>query len=185
MTKREKQDRDIMFQRLMAKGLTLEELQKLRRISLTLRRWYELECGTENDYGTSFAIERGFRRDGIFVSCPNETECREFGATCKPYLRIAYNDYDGVHRIVHNIIPDRETGALKRLAAIMAPHKRRLTYYLQTDPRGCALYIVPLNTLRSYIKRTDIISKLTYNGVKPSRQYILSACYPSVGIAVY
>lgn len=38
-------------------------------------------------------------------------------------------------------IPDRETGARKRLAAIMAsrPH---LSTYIQTDPRGAALYIL-------------------------------------------
>jgi len=38
-------------------------------------------------------------------------------------------------------IPDREKGALKRLDAIMARHPK-LSYYYQTDPRGCALYIL-------------------------------------------
>lgn len=38
-------------------------------------------------------------------------------------------------------VADRETGALKRLAAIMStrPH---LNTYVQTDPRGAALYIL-------------------------------------------
>lgn len=40
-------------------------------------------------------------------------------------------------------IADRERGALRRLAAIMAPRKRRFVAYHQGDPRGCALYIVP------------------------------------------
>lgn len=37
-------------------------------------------------------------------------------------------------------IPDRETGALKQLAAIMAAHPS-LWSYQQDDPRGCALYV--------------------------------------------
>ena len=36
---------------------------------------------------------------------------------------------------------DRERGALKRLAAIMARHPT-LASYVQGDPRGCALYIL-------------------------------------------
>ena len=36
---------------------------------------------------------------------------------------------------------DRETGALKRLAAIMAAYPT-LSHYVQGDPRGCALYIL-------------------------------------------
>jgi len=37
--------------------------------------------------------------------------------------------------------PDSETGALKRLAAIMA-HYPALTSYVQGDPRGAALWIL-------------------------------------------
>lgn len=38
-------------------------------------------------------------------------------------------------------IPDREAGALRRLDAILAKHPG-LVRYQQTDPRGCALYIL-------------------------------------------
>jgi len=38
-------------------------------------------------------------------------------------------------------IPDRERGAEKRLAAIMAKYPQ-LSSYLQTDPRGASLYIL-------------------------------------------
>lgn len=38
-------------------------------------------------------------------------------------------------------IPDREAGALKRLQAIMANYPT-LSYYVQTDPRGAALFIL-------------------------------------------
>jgi hypothetical protein len=37
--------------------------------------------------------------------------------------------------------PDRERGALKRLAAIMARYPGIIAYH-QGDPRGCALYIL-------------------------------------------
>jgi hypothetical protein len=37
--------------------------------------------------------------------------------------------------------PDRETGALKRLAALMAGYAP-LAYYVQGDPRGCAIYVL-------------------------------------------
>lgn len=63
---------------LVSLGFTPDEFTKLRRISLTLRRW--------------------------------------------PYA-------------------DRETGALRRLASILAAHDT-LAYYVQTDPRGAALYIL-------------------------------------------
>ena len=36
---------------------------------------------------------------------------------------------------------DRETGALKRLAKIMARYPG-MSAYVQTDPRGCALYVL-------------------------------------------
>jgi hypothetical protein len=37
--------------------------------------------------------------------------------------------------------PDRETGALKRLATLMAKYPS-LSYYVQGDPRGASLYIL-------------------------------------------
>lgn len=36
---------------------------------------------------------------------------------------------------------DREAGALRRIAAVLAKHPE-LTFYHQTDPRGCALYVI-------------------------------------------
>ncbi len=38
-------------------------------------------------------------------------------------------------------VPDRERGALRRLAAIMGQYPT-LGSYVQGDPRGCALYIL-------------------------------------------
>jgi hypothetical protein len=45
-------------------------------------------------------------------------------------------------------IADRETGARKRLKAIMAQYPT-LTAYVQGDPRGCSLYILTADNLAS------------------------------------
>ena len=39
-------------------------------------------------------------------------------------------------------IPDRENGALRRLRVILAGTD--WTYYYQTNPRGCAVYLIPV-----------------------------------------
>jgi hypothetical protein len=108
MNKREAWQREQMFNTLQQHGIERTDVEALRRISMTLRRWFEGECGDAN-------------------SCIDE----ESG---KPYVR---NSYSG-NRYP---IADRETGALKRLAKIMAKYPT-LGYYVQTDPRGCALYIL-------------------------------------------
>ena len=88
----------------------------LRRIALTLHRWAEEECN-----GT---IQRDDK--------PGDP----IHGTGKP--RRYWESRDGTHRR-GSIIPDREMGALKRLAAICKAHS--LYFYHQTDPRGCAVYI--------------------------------------------
>lgn len=95
-------------------GFTIDEVEKLRKISNTLRRWFERECGTD-----AGAIERDEE-------------------TGKPFFR---NDKGRRWPV-----PDLESGAEKRLAAIMAGRNGReavpLATYIQTDPRGAALYIL-------------------------------------------
>lgn len=104
---------------LQSHGVTFEDARALRRISLTLRSWFTLECGDSNDY-SSWAVERDEETD-------------------KPY-RVVHT-YRPTAQTKRYLIADRETGARKRLVAIMAryPH---LSYYVQTDPRGSALYIL-------------------------------------------
>ena len=53
MTKTEAMRQTAQENTLLSLGFTTDEAAKLRRISLTLRRWHERECG--NDQG---AIER-------------------------------------------------------------------------------------------------------------------------------
>jgi len=89
---------------------------------MTLRRWYELECGDSND-GASWAIERGENGDG-------------------PPYRVVHYYGPGKYRKQRFPVPDRETGAKKRLAAIMARYPD-LVPFVQTDPRGGSLYLVP------------------------------------------
>ena len=91
-------------------GIAYDDAIALRRISMTLRRWHERECGADNG-----CIER------------NEK-------TGKPMWRNAMTD-----RCYH--IPDKETGAKKRLDKIMENYPD-IKPYIQTDPRGCALYLL-------------------------------------------
>lgn len=91
------------------------DAESLRRISMTLHRWHELECGSDTG-----AIER------------NETTGKPYWVRSDSSRSSGYKPYP---------IPDRETGARKRLAAIMQRYPT-LTAYVQTDPRGCALYIL-------------------------------------------
>lgn len=114
------------YDRILSLGISFEHAAELRRISMTLHRWHELECGDGNDYA-SWCITRGKKTGNTF----------EYDDDGKPYIE------RHVHTAVnptYSPIADRERGALKRLSAIMANYPS-LTAYVQGDPRGCALYI--------------------------------------------
>lgn len=134
MTKKEAMRRTMQDDTLRALGFTQQEAEQLRRISMTLQRWHELECGIDGG-----RIER----DG------DEDDSR-------PYL--VRQDYR-TGKVYRRAIPDRETGARKRLAKIIKARNGRmpersvvmlqhraapdlLSAYIQTDPRGAALYII-------------------------------------------
>lgn len=106
---------------LQSAGFAYEDACALRRIAMTLHRWHELECGSD-----AGAIERGHEENGRFTSDENG----------KPFWRLTSR-----HGVVHIATPDRERGALKRLAAIMARYPGFVPY-VQGDPRGASLYIV-------------------------------------------
>lgn len=110
---------------LMQLGFTMHEADSLRRISMTLRRWHEKECGIDGG-----CIERDDNGRAMWR-----------------------NSYTGKAYPVR----DMETGAKRRLALIVDQcNKARRThmtgdkmtpqeglgYYVQTDPRGAALYII-------------------------------------------
>lgn len=116
MTAREKDQE--LCRRIWAQGVFIRfsDANTLRRAELTLTRWAELECGTE-----AGCIERD-----------EETGIPRFYNARTRYL--SANDPRRWRRI-----PDREKGALARVAAVCKA--LGLHYYHQTDPRGPALYI--------------------------------------------
>jgi hypothetical protein len=121
MTKKQSQRYTHLVQSLAMLGFSQDETDRLLKIERTLQRWHELECGDQNDYGTSYHIER----DEV---------------TGKPSM--VYHFRDG--RKSRHPVADREKGALKRLADIMEKHEG-FSAYVQGDPRGCALYIIRPN----------------------------------------
>jgi hypothetical protein len=115
MTKRELEQRQRTYAALAEIGVSYEQAETLRRASMTLHRWAELECGDSNDYA-GWSIERDEK-------------------TNVPYL-VTY-PHTGKSR--RRKVADREGGALKRITAILKP--LGLHFYHQTDPLGCALYV--------------------------------------------
>jgi hypothetical protein len=129
MTRKEAERLNAQEYALLDLGFTRQEAEQLRRISMTLHRWYERECNGE--------IERaGENSDGApYASFPNS----------------------GTHRAYR--IPDRERGAERRLQQIIDARNARMREevragltseghgepirsYLQGDPHGAALYII-------------------------------------------
>ena len=107
-------------------GIAIHDAQELRRISMTLHRWHELECGEGNAYG-SWCVVRGRKVNGSF----------EYADDGKTYIESSGTS--GPNRYTRT--PDRESGALKRLGNIIAKYPT-LKPYVQGDPRGASLYIL-------------------------------------------
>ena len=137
---------------LQSLGFTAAEARSLRRISNTLRRWYERECNGEIERNEETGHVHGYNPNAHYLD-PHDP---------RAYYSVA----------------DRERGAERRLAAIIAARNERarnelqacpncqqwqypptldcfnecvkrglvpsrdLTSYLQTDPRGASLYIL-------------------------------------------
>lgn len=105
------------WQRCLNRGINLEKFEylALRRISMTLSRWGELECGDSDNY-KSWSIERDKETD-------------------KPYMVV----HPHTGKTYQYAIPDREKGALRRLDALAK--KNGFYWHHQPDPRGVALYV--------------------------------------------
>ncbi len=174
-----------MLTQLQSLGISADDALRLRRISMTLHRWHELECGDGNDYG-SWCIVRGHREwppavQGIesFVSGESAEDATAIAEHNGKHVRrrvFVHNDDEKPflehHHYMHGHgkdstsytpLPDRERGAKHRLARIMKRYPT-LSAYIQTDPRGCALYI---------LRPGDV----------PEGKEV--SCYYSRGIAVY
>lgn len=118
MTRHEAERINAQEHALLALGFTTIEAEQLRRISMQLRRWHELECGVDNG-----CIEYDNDDDNGPAYWLNAN-------TGKRYK-----------------MANRGAGARRRLAAIIAAHNDRpdvaeVRAYIQTDPRGAALYIL-------------------------------------------
>ena len=87
-------------------GVSYADAEALRRISMTLHRWHELECGND-----SRCIVRGNLESGEF----------QYADDGKAYFEVSGRS--GKNRYWPT--PDRETGALKRLAAILEALQNR------------------------------------------------------------
>lgn len=127
MNKQERERLTAQENTLMSLGFTQYESDALRRISRALRRWHELECGTEwgvieRDYATG--KPRFLSYTGQRWPVPD----RERGAL----------------RRLGRIIAARN-GRVPPLSVVMLPDRAApdtLAYYIQPDPRGAALYIL-------------------------------------------
>jgi hypothetical protein len=124
MTKREKQRITAQENTLMSLGFTAFEAEKLRRISMTLQRWHELECGIDGG-----CIERDEKTD-------------------KPFWRSAYSGKlspvadreKGARKRLWHIIGMRNTREWVSQGGCMSQVEIRP--FFQTDPRGAALYLI-------------------------------------------
>jgi len=115
------------IQWLVAIGISLDDAITLRRAAMALHRWHELECGDGNDFG-SWTIARGRKENREFI----------YDDDGKPFIE--YHSHTEI-KARYSPIPDREKGARKRIAKIMANYPG-FTAYVQGDPRGVALYIL-------------------------------------------
>lgn len=154
------------------------DAEALRRISMTLHHWHELECGDSNSHG-SWAIVRG-RKEAtwsyICTQCGHKgtgqgndcDECHDTAPLRKKEMAFVHDDDGtpfmehhhyrhgrGEDYVTHTALPDREAGARKRLARIMARYPQ-LQAYVQGDPRGCALYILRPGDVPQNDQRLDV-----------------------------
>ena len=95
---------------------------------------------TLQSLGFTRTESQALRRISMTLSSWSEHECngtieRDENRDNRPFWS---NPNTGQHFVAP--VADREAGAMKRLRAIFARHP--LTYYIQGDPRGAALYVI-------------------------------------------
>lgn len=126
MTRKEAMRQTHQQNALMSLGFMPEEAEALRRISMTLRRWHELECGDGNG-----CIER------------DETTGKTYWVNANTGRRYATPDREkGALKRLDNIIADRNERAIGRVLAEESAEEITVKPYIQGDPRGAALYIL-------------------------------------------
>jgi len=129
MTRKEAMRQNAQADTLRSLGFTAEEAEELRRISMALRRWHEAECGTDH---------------GCIEYDDDQQDGKAYWLSSVTGRRLP--------------IPNRGAGARRRLAQIIQARNERVAVaasldrvldrrgavraYIQTDPRGAALYII-------------------------------------------
>lgn len=124
MTKREWEQRQHQERALATLGITPEDAARLRRISSSLRNSFEFSCCYDESQA---AQEKRSRRE------------ENLEAKARQIVAEAWAEA--------NPQPEcRQTEILR--AASMLP--KAPAVYVQTDPRGCALYVVPAETIARF-----------------------------------
>ena len=125
---------------LVQAGIAMPDADQLRRIAMTLHRWHELECGDSNDYASQCVVRGKLVRERIKTEqgLNVRKDTFEYDDNGAAYLEIHPYNANGAR---YERIADRERGAQKRLAKIMARYPG-FQAYVQSDPRGAALYIL-------------------------------------------
>ena len=116
---------------LQSLGFTSDEADKLRRISMTLRRWHEMECGTDNG-----CVER------------DETTGKAYWLNSTSGKRYPMRDREtGAKNRLASILGQRNGRPAIVGGRLNAGPAGKLTAYIQGDPRGAALYIIRPNDI--------------------------------------
>lgn len=119
-------------------GISTPDAESIRRNAITLRNWFEMECGTERN-GVSVMIER------------DENE--------KPFQRTQFATRSGWHD-TRRPVADLEARARKKLAQTMERY-HGLKAYIQGDCRGPSVYILRSEDIRP----GENIDSIYYRGV--------------------
>jgi hypothetical protein len=147
---------------LQSAGINYEDACALRRISMTLHRWHELECGDGNDYG-SWSIVRGHKGKGKTTETFRPTFDHDDDG--RPYLEHHhYLHGRGKDYVSYTALADRERGARKRLDAIMARYPG-FQSYVQGDPRGCSLYILTPDLMADIVRAMSSVDSMYNRGI--------------------
>ena len=124
MTKREKQRITAQENTLINLGFTAFEADKLRKISMTLQRWHELECGVDGG-----CVERDEKTDKPF-----------WRSEYSGKLSLIADREKGAKKRLGHIIGMRNTREWAFLGWPMS--QVEIKPYIQGDPRGAALYLI-------------------------------------------
>lgn len=126
MNKAERERLTAQENALVSLGFTSDEADTLRRISRTLRRWHELECGID-----AGCIERD-----------DTTGKPRFLSQSGRRYPVRDMEAGALRRLARIMRDANERRFVGDAASMLAPNCDDLAYYVQPDPRGAALYIL-------------------------------------------